>query len=307
MVYKSIAAQDRYSEESLSLSKKKRLLAVFAHPDDESFGPGGTLALYANRGVEVHLICATRGEAGNIPESLAGKEGSVAELREAELRCAAFQLGLEEVHFLDYRDSGMSGSSDNEHPSSLAIAPTEEVAAKITQIIRQIRPHVVITFDPQGGYFHPDHVAIHEATTLAFHAAGNPDRSPGEHSHYQPQKLYYTTFPVKLLRAVLRLSQLFGRDPRKWGRNNDIDLLKITENAYPVHARINTASVAKIKQRAAECHASQLDGGPRRRGLAGLLFRLADRRETFMRAHPPGLEGVIEYDLFSGVELEIAE
>ncbi len=86
-----------------------------------------------------------------------------------------------------------------------------------------------------------------------------------------------------------------------------IDLLKITENAYPVHARINTASVAKIKQRAAECHASQLDGGPRRRGLAGLLFRLADRRETFMRAHPPGLEGVIEYDLFSGVELEIAE
>ena len=107
------------------MNDKKRLLAVFAHPDDESFGPGGTLARYAQSGVEVHLICATRGEVGNIPEALVGKENSVAELREAELRCAAYQLGLEKVHFLDYRDSGMSGSEENNHPTCLAQAPID--------------------------------------------------------------------------------------------------------------------------------------------------------------------------------------
>lgn len=281
-----------------------RLLAVFAHPDDESFGPGGTLAFYARQGVEVHLICATRGEVGNIPESLMGKEGSVAELREAELRCAAYQLGLEQVHFLDYRDSGMQGSEDNKHPECLAIAPLDEVAAKITELIRQIKPHVVITFDPQGGYLHPDHIATHQATVVAFHAAGDPEHFPGEHPPYQPQKLYFTTFPVKLLRALLRLTTLFGRDPTKWGRNNDIDLVKLTENSYPVHARINTSSVAKVKQRAAECHASQMEGGPRRSGLFGTIFRLADRRETFMRAHPPVHGKIAESDLFSGVQLD---
>jgi LmbE family N-acetylglucosaminyl deacetylase len=286
------------------LTETKRLLAVFAHPDDESFGPGGTLAQYAQSGVEVHLICATRGEVGNIPEALKGKENSVAELREAELRCAAYQLGLEKVHFLDYRDSGMSGSEENSHPTCLAQAPIDEVAEKITQLIRQIEPQVVITFDPQGGYFHPDHIAMHDATVVAFHASGNPEQFPGELPPYQPQKLYFTTFPVKLLRTALRITQLFGRDPTKWGRNNDIDLIKITENDFPVHARINTSAVAKVKQRAAECHASQLEGGPSRRGLLGLFFRIADRRETFTRAHPPAPEGTNEQDLFEGINFE---
>lgn len=286
------------------LTEKKRLLAVFAHPDDESFGPGGTLARYAQSGVEVHLICATRGEVGNIPEALAGKENSVAELREAELRCASYQLGIEKVHFLDYRDSGMSGSDDNDHPNSLVQAPLEDVTEKVAQMIRKIRPQVVITFDPQGGYLHPDHIAMHDATVAAFHAAADPDKFPGPFPPYQPQKLYFTTFPVKLLRTALRLTQFVRRDPTKWGRNNDIDLLKITENSYPVHARINTSKVAKVKQRAAECHASQLDGGPRRRGILSLIFRLADRRETFMRSHPPAREGTQERDLFEGVVLE---
>lgn len=286
------------------MPEKKRLLAVFAHPDDESFGPGGTLALYAKRGVEVHLICATRGEAGNIPESLIGKEHSIAELREAELRCAAYQLCLEKVYFLDYRDSGMSGSPDNQHPDCLVAAPIDEVAAKITHLVRQIKPQVVITFDPQGGYFHPDHIAIHDATVLAFHAASDPEQFPDEHSPFQPQKLYFSTFPVKLIRLALRVTRLFGRDSSRWGRNNDIDLLKITEREFPIHARINISSVAKLKGRAASCHASQLDGGPSRRGLAGLIFRLADRRESFMRAYPEASRGIKESDLFSGILLE---
>jgi N-acetyl-1-D-myo-inositol-2-amino-2-deoxy-alpha-D-glucopyranoside deacetylase len=97
------------------MTEKKILLAVLAHPDDESFGMGGTLALYAARGVEVHLVCATRGEVGEVAPELLNRFESIAELRESELRCAAGNLGLAGVHFLGYRDSGMSGSPDNTH------------------------------------------------------------------------------------------------------------------------------------------------------------------------------------------------
>src|SRR3989304_5201223 len=88
----------------------KKILAALAHPDDESFGMGGTLALYAQRGVDVHLVCATRGEAGTVEAEHLEGYASIAERRVAELRCAALRLGLSGVHFLDYRDSGMPGS-----------------------------------------------------------------------------------------------------------------------------------------------------------------------------------------------------
>ncbi|OQY92627.1 MAG: hypothetical protein B6D39_04740, partial [Anaerolineae bacterium UTCFX2] len=103
------------------------LLAVLAHPDDESFGIGGTLAVYARRGAQVHLVCATRGEAGDVdPQYLQGFK-SIADRRVSELRCAAGVLGLTGVYFLDYRDSGMGGSADNRRPEALANAPQEEV------------------------------------------------------------------------------------------------------------------------------------------------------------------------------------
>ncbi len=127
---------------------KRVLLAVLAHPDDESFGMGGTLALYARRGVNVHLVCATRGEAGEVaPEMLEGFS-SVAERRVEELRCAAGILGLAGVHFLDYRDSGMTGSADNQNPHALCNAPLEEVAGKIAHYIRLLKPQVVIDLRP---------------------------------------------------------------------------------------------------------------------------------------------------------------
>ena len=107
------------------------LMAALAHPDDESFGAGGTLALYAQRGVQVHLICATRGEAGQVSAECLQGFDSVADLRVSELRCAAGILGLAGVHFLDYRDSGMAGSSDNQHPQALSAAPVEESGCTI--------------------------------------------------------------------------------------------------------------------------------------------------------------------------------
>ena len=154
------------------MSEKQVLLVVLAHPDDESFGTGGTIAYYAKRGVDVHLVCATRGEAGEVaPEFLQGFS-SIADLRVSELRCAAGILGLKGVHFLDYRDLGMSGSADNQHPQALINAPLEEVAAKVARLVRKLQPQVLITFDPIGGYKHPDHIAIHKAAVRAFRGGG---------------------------------------------------------------------------------------------------------------------------------------
>jgi LmbE family N-acetylglucosaminyl deacetylase len=275
----------------------KTLLAVFAHPDDESFGPGGTLALYAKKGVDVHLICATRGEVGETPEE-AGElsDEKVAQLRENELRCAAQILGLKEVHFLNYRDSGMPGAETNHHPRALANTPVDEVAAKVAEIVRSIQPQVVITFDPIGGYRHPDHVAIQRATVQAFETlrAEEDGKYPG------PQKLYYHTFPKRLMRLLVRLMPLLGRDPHQFGINKDIDLVDIASVDYPIHAQIQVRSVMEQKAQASACHASQQGGGSG--GLFGLVMRLFGNKEQFMRAYPPAPDSLQENDLFAGVK-----
>jgi LmbE family N-acetylglucosaminyl deacetylase len=183
---------------------QRRLLAVLAHPDDESLEPGATLALYSRRGVETYLVCATRGEAGAAPTDLLGY-ASVAEMREAELRCASRVLGLKEVRFLGYRDSGMAGSPENTHPDSTAMAPLEEIARKVAQHIREIRPQVIITFDPSGGYGHPDRIAVHRATVEAFRLASDRQAEIDGLGSYSPQKLYYHTFPRGWLKPLLRV------------------------------------------------------------------------------------------------------
>jgi len=277
------------------------MLSVLAHPDDESFGMGGTLAFYAQKGVKVNLICATRGEAGEVgPEYLQDYQ-SIGELREAELRCAAGHLGLSGVFFLDYRDSGMDGSPDNKHPDALIQAPIEEVATKIAEYIRQLQPQVMLTFDPMGGYGHPDHIAIHKATIKAFHLAGNPD-FVSDSSPYQPQKLYYHTISKRFIRLAVKLIRFFGKDPTRWGKNNDIDLTALALEDYPIHAQIEYRNVERQKDAAAMCHASQ--GGARLvRGPIQWISRLFGRKDQFMRAVPPAEPGERETDLFEGVKL----
>jgi LmbE family N-acetylglucosaminyl deacetylase len=277
----------------------RRILAVLAHPDDESFGMGGTLALYAKCGVGVYLVCATRGEAGEVdPNYLQGFD-SVAARREDELRCAVNHLGLAGVYFLDYRDSGMPGSTDNDHPNALVNAPLEEVAAKVVYFIHLLRPQVVVTFDPIGGYFHPDHIAIHRATVAAFHASGNDSVYPEVGQAYQPEKLYYHVIPRGFLRVAVPLLRLLGKDPAKYGRNGDINLEEILQKGvYPIHARINTRSVQANSLAATACHASQLNGGAPVKGLGAWLLGLFRRGDGFMRAYPPAKKDLRVKDLF---------
>ena len=277
----------------------KTLLAVLAHPDDESFGLGGTLALYARRGYDTYLVCATRGEVGMVDDL--GGHASIAELRESELRCAAKHLGLTGVYFLGYRDSGMPGSDDNRHPNAQVNRPVEEVAGRVVKYIRELKPDVVLTFDPIGGYKHPDHIQIHRATALAFDRADDASFHPEAGAPFQPRALYFQVFPRGFLKWATRLLPLFGKDPAKFGRNGDINLKELAEVDFPVHARLDIRSVSEVKREAGACHASQ-GGVGMRRGLMGFVTKVFGEHEDYMRAYPPVDTGFTRLrDLFDGI------
>ncbi|MBM4424206.1 MAG: GlcNAc-PI de-N-acetylase [Chloroflexi bacterium] len=288
---------------------QRTLLAIFAHPDDESFGPGATLAKYARAGVAVHYLCGTRGEVGSSdPEHLRGFT-TTGDMRWAELTCAATALGLAGIHHLGFRDSGMPGSDDNQHPQALAAQPVEAVAARIAHFIRQLKPQVVLTHDTIGGYRHPDHITLNKATLMFFERMCDPAAFPdpeGLADHF-PQKLYYPIFSRGFLKFAARILPLFGQNPRKFGRNGDIDLLSLTEVEFPVHAVIDVrGEPSEMRARASEAHQSQLAGGPPRQGLIGLFARLMGFRggsDSYMRAFPPVPPTVKlkETDLFEGV------
>ena len=273
------------------MSKEKPvILSVLAHPDDESFGMGGTLALYARRGADVYLICATRGEVGTVDDEHMKGFASTAEMRESELRCAAGHLGLKGVFFLDYRDSGMPGSPENQHPDAQVAHPVDEVAGKVVRYMRELKPDVVLTFDPIGGYRHPDHIHIHNATVLAFEKADDASFHPQAGSPFKPGKLYFHTFSRGLLRLIVGFMPLFGKDPTKVGRNNDIDLKSLAEVDFPTHARIDIHSVVPIKAKASACHASQ-GGSTMGQGIMSILAQIFGQSESYMQAYPPVLPG----------------
>jgi LmbE family N-acetylglucosaminyl deacetylase len=282
------------------MQNKKVILVVLAHPDDETFGMGGTLAYYARQGVEVYLVCATRGEVGDVPEGLMEGYNSVGELREHELQEAAKVLGLKQVYYLGYRDSGMPGSEDNHHSQALAAAELDKVAGEVVHYIRLLKPQIVLTFDPIGGYRHPDHIAIQRATEKAFYAAGDAAQYSDDLPAYHPQKLYFHTMPKGILRFGIFLMRMLGKDPHKFGRNGDIDLASIAEVSFPRNAVINYYSVAEIRNEAAAHHASQGGTQITSSGLIGRIRNLFGSKDLFMRAYPKP-DKHIEHDLFEGV------
>jgi len=277
----------------------KTILAVLAHPDDESFGLGGTLALYARKGYNTYYVCATHGEAGTVDEEHMRGFSSTAEMRTDELMRAAKELGLKDVFFLGYRDSGMSGTDENQHPDAQINHSIDEVAGRVVRYIRELKPEVVVTHDPIGGYKHPDHIHIHKATKLAFEKADDASFHPEAGSPFKPRALYYQVFSRGILRLSVRLMPLFGKDPTKFGRNEDINLLELAEVNFPIHVRLDIRPVMDIKRKASAQHASQ-GGAQVRRGWMGLIEKILGEREEYMRAYPPVENGKhkISNDLF---------
>jgi len=160
-----------------------RLLAIFAHPDDESFRCGGTLALLARRGVAVHVLAATRGEAGSRGDPPLCRASELAAVRERELRYACAALGTEPPRFLDYIDGMLTGVDE------------KEATAQVLAIIQELRPQVLLTWPPDGLSGHPDHVAVSRWTSLAFQraAALEPDA---------PAALYHLAVPRSVAQAL---------------------------------------------------------------------------------------------------------
>lgn len=173
-----------------------RVMAAYAHPDDEG-QVTGTLARLIGQGAQVTLVCATRGEVGEISDPALATPQTLWYVRELELRAAMAQIGLADVRLLPFRDSGMDGTPENADPRSLHQQPADAVVRSLVAIIRETRPQLVFTWDPGGGYGHPDHIAVHRHTVAAFEAAGDPAAYPESGAAWSPQRLYWGATRMK--------------------------------------------------------------------------------------------------------------
>ena len=219
----------------------KSLLAIFAHPDDESFCAGGALATLAAAGTEVHLLCLTRGEAGSVDPALLEAAGvnSVSELRTNELERACQVLGLEPPLWLAYHDSGFHRPSA--FSSRLVDADPISLSRLIASVIETLEPEALMTFDPHGFYGHPDHVATHRAALQAWFISGHLPRPP--------QRLYYPLPNVALLERFR--SAGFG----------DLEPQRYAVSASDIAVRVDASAVFERKRAAILAHASQSNAG----------------------------------------------
>ncbi|MBI4319923.1 MAG: PIG-L family deacetylase [Chloroflexi bacterium] len=267
-----------------------RLLAVFAHPDDESFGIGGTLAKYASEGVRVTLICATRGEVGQISDPSLATPDRLGEVREGELRCACAALGVLDLRFLDCIDGqvGTCGAVETE--------------GKIVRAIRELRPNVVVTFGPDGIYGHADHVAIGYLTTAAFHSAADPakfaDQLRDGLAPFAAQKLYYA--------AVSRSSFRRMRDEAAAAGVRfdlgDIDLEHFGVEDDVITTVIDVSDFLDQKWQAIQCHRTQIQpNGPFSKAPAELRRRFMGQESYTLAVSRVKVRKTPETDLFEGI------
>ncbi|MDH2424942.1 N-acetyl-1-D-myo-inositol-2-amino-2-deoxy-alpha-D-glucopyranoside deacetylase [Sphaerisporangium sp. TRM90804] len=192
------------------MTSERRILFVHAHPDDESIGTGATMARYAAEGAHVVLVTCTRGEEGDvIPSELrhlgADRDDRLGQYRVGELARACAALGVHDHRFLGgagrWRDSGMMGAPTNDDPACFWQADLDLAAAELVGVIREVRPQVVVTYDDNGYYGHPDHIQAHRVAWRAFEKAGDP--SFGEEEPWTPSRFYATAMPLSVLaRAV---------------------------------------------------------------------------------------------------------
>jgi LmbE family N-acetylglucosaminyl deacetylase len=267
------------------MAKTLKLMAILAHPDDESLGVGGTLAKYAAEGIETSLVTATRGERGwfGDEQGYPGLE-ALGQRREAELQAAAEVLSIRSVDFLGYLD----GDLDQAEPA--------EVVAKIAWHLRRMRPDVVVTFGPDGSYGHPDHIAISQLTTAAIVEAASAD-SPYHRdlAPYRVAKLYYMA-PTGDLLDVYQF--VFGDLVMQ------IDGVERRGAGWPewqITTQIDTLPYWRTVWKAVSCHQTQLPA-------YHLLERLPEEKhkalwgcQTYYRAFSLVNGGrTVEHDLFEG-------
>jgi mycothiol conjugate amidase Mca len=284
-----------------------RLMSVHAHADDESITMGGTLATYASRGVRVCNVCCTDGElativAADMPEETTRPR--LAEIRRDELRKACRELGVERVEFLGYHDSGMAGTETARRPEAFFMQPIDDVAARLCTLIRDFRPHVVVTYDGNGGYGHPDHIQTHRATLVAVEAAHLPMIFPDAGRPWRVSKLYYTVFPRKVLRAAIEFALAAGMEHPFEGRS--VEEMEFAAPDEAVTTTIDARAGMGAKRAAMRAHHSQID-----ESFPLLTIPEEVQREHFSEEHyqlvltrvPVTLP---ETDLFAGVDPDAA-
>ena len=279
-----------------------RLLACFAHPDDEAIPVGGALAAHAARGVTVWLVTATLGEEGEIRQPGLASPETLGEVRRTELARAAKTLGIAKPVVLDYRDSGMAGWTSNQHVNAYINVPDQDVVERLVEQIRAFRPQVLLTFEPGGLYGHPDHIAISRHATEAFRLAGDASQFShqltGSLVPHSPQRLYYSARPVGFrMKWALQL--------REAGLEVDLPSPERAAEGTPVeeiHLEMDVSPHLDTKIACIKCHQTQMapdwpyDRVPRQ-VAASILGR-----EYYIRAWPavqPGEQ--VSPDFFDGL------
>lgn len=271
------------------MTDKLTLMAIFAHPDDEAFGTGGTLAKYAHEGVDVHLVTATLGEAGRIADPAIELTEPISVLRERELRAACEQYGEIQLHLLGYLDG------------QTAIVPPSGAVYKIIKLIRHHRPQVVISFGPEGIYGHFDHLVVHRWACAAVKLAAETDKWPEIGPPHQVAKFYYRAMAQT---QVDQMAEAFGRD-FVW-MDGTVPFPFVGYPVDQITTVIDVRDYAQAKIDGVLCHASQLD--PTMPYLQDDFEALDDSgfwQETFILAEthlPPTMApGQPETDLFAGL------
>jgi LmbE family N-acetylglucosaminyl deacetylase len=224
------------------MTQKLTLMAIFAHPDDEAFGMGGTLTRYAREGVDLHLVVATLGEVGELANpDLRSLDQPLGILREHELRCACDNYGVVGLHLLGYIDG------------QTTVVPQSDAVYKIVRLLRQIRPQVVVSFGPEGIYGHYDHLAVHRWATAAVQFAADTGRWPEAGPAHRVAKFYHRAMPQD---QVDRIEEPGGR------RSVPIDGIPFPFVGYPLEritTIIDVRDYVATKLRGIRCHASQLN------------------------------------------------
>ena len=243
--------------------ERLRLMAVHAHPDDESSKGAATTARYAAEGVDVLVVSCTGGERGDILNPAYGEfEGGLDEmhaLRRVEMAAAAEALGVRQA-WLGFVDSGLpEGDPLPPLPDGcFALVPLEEAAAPLVELVRKFRPHVITTYDPSGGYPHPDHIMCHRVSAEAWAAAGDPERYPDRGEPWTPLKLYYNAgFSLPRMRAVHEALLEAGRESPfgEWIESREAREVPQRE----VTTRIECADYFDHRDAALRAHATQID------------------------------------------------